>query len=332
MTASLIAKAWRWAASRRLGVGAPLLLMWLTCTGPASAQTNLVGYWNPLFHEDVDERIPGPSIGDYLGLPITDAARLRAEAWDASLLVDAGASVQAASVDLWFSRRRRAAHLGRPRRGHAAAHQDPHAYRLARAAPRDLDGRAPASARLRRAHLAGFLDGQLGGRRPGREDDASEGGLDAPQRFAAQRPRDDDRSLPPLRRPHDARDDRRGSRVLERTAREDERIPAAAERHDDSLSLRPRDRGRARSRLRPALSARSEPVPRRVRRDAIICHPKQRAAVQRRRCPNSRRPCDDSRARHFARTAGYRLRRSGSCATCTAPHLLHRRIRAKPRQ
>jgi hypothetical protein len=61
---------------------------WLACTGgtTAIAQTNLIGYWNPLFHEDVDERIPGPSIGDYLGLPITDAARLRAESWDASLL------------------------------------------------------------------------------------------------------------------------------------------------------------------------------------------------------------------------------------------------------
>src|SRR5215203_5311782 len=59
-------------------------LAWLTASAPA--QTNLVGYWNPLFHEDVDERIPGPPIGDYLGLPISDAARLRAEAWDASLL------------------------------------------------------------------------------------------------------------------------------------------------------------------------------------------------------------------------------------------------------
>jgi hypothetical protein len=53
---------------------------------PVEAQLNLVGYWNPLFHEDVDERIPGPSIGDYLGLPINAAARLRAESWDASLL------------------------------------------------------------------------------------------------------------------------------------------------------------------------------------------------------------------------------------------------------
>jgi hypothetical protein len=53
---------------------------------PASAQVNLVGYWNPIYHEDFDERIPGPEIGDYLGLPISDAARLRADTWDASLL------------------------------------------------------------------------------------------------------------------------------------------------------------------------------------------------------------------------------------------------------
>jgi hypothetical protein len=72
-------------AGRAIALAA--LLAWLACTAlPAAAQTNLVGYWNPLFHEDVDERIPGPSIGDYLGLPITDAARLRAEAWDASIL------------------------------------------------------------------------------------------------------------------------------------------------------------------------------------------------------------------------------------------------------
>jgi hypothetical protein len=32
------------------------------------------------------KRIPGPELGDYLGLPIHDAARLRADCWDASLL------------------------------------------------------------------------------------------------------------------------------------------------------------------------------------------------------------------------------------------------------
>ncbi|MGD2167231.1 MAG: hypothetical protein PVF63_03930 [Gammaproteobacteria bacterium] len=53
---------------------------------PAYAQKNLIGYWEPLFHEDFLERVPGPSIGDYAGLPITDAARLRGQSWDASLL------------------------------------------------------------------------------------------------------------------------------------------------------------------------------------------------------------------------------------------------------
>jgi hypothetical protein len=53
---------------------------------PAMAQIDLAGEWAPLFHEDQPERIPGPEIGDYLGLPINDAARLRADSWDASLL------------------------------------------------------------------------------------------------------------------------------------------------------------------------------------------------------------------------------------------------------
>jgi hypothetical protein len=53
---------------------------------PAFAQIDLTGNWNPLMHEDALERGPGPEVGDYLGLPINDAARLRAYAWDASLL------------------------------------------------------------------------------------------------------------------------------------------------------------------------------------------------------------------------------------------------------
>jgi hypothetical protein len=54
--------------------------------GSARAQGVLVGYWDPLFHEDIDERIPGPAQNDYLGLPITAAARMRAESWDPELL------------------------------------------------------------------------------------------------------------------------------------------------------------------------------------------------------------------------------------------------------
>ena len=53
---------------------------------PLLAQIDLAGEWNPLFHEDQPERIPGPEIGDYLGLPINDAARMRGDIWDADLL------------------------------------------------------------------------------------------------------------------------------------------------------------------------------------------------------------------------------------------------------
>jgi glyoxylase-like metal-dependent hydrolase (beta-lactamase superfamily II) len=50
------------------------------------AQILLDGEWSPLYQEDFPERIPGPELVDYLGLPINDAARQRAESWDASRL------------------------------------------------------------------------------------------------------------------------------------------------------------------------------------------------------------------------------------------------------
>jgi len=50
------------------------------------AQMDPTGEWAPQFDEDFLERIPGPDIGDYLGLPIDNAARLRGDSWDASLL------------------------------------------------------------------------------------------------------------------------------------------------------------------------------------------------------------------------------------------------------
>jgi hypothetical protein len=53
---------------------------------PVFAQIDPSGEWNPRFHEDNPERLAGPEIGDYLGLPINDAARLRGDSWDASIL------------------------------------------------------------------------------------------------------------------------------------------------------------------------------------------------------------------------------------------------------
>ncbi len=52
---------------------------------PALAQMDFSGEWVTRVHEDYPERIPGPELGDYLGLPINAAARLKADSWDASI-------------------------------------------------------------------------------------------------------------------------------------------------------------------------------------------------------------------------------------------------------
>ena len=51
------------------------------CAESSLAQFNLAGSWTQRVHEDQVERGPGPRIGDYTGLPINDAARLRADTW-----------------------------------------------------------------------------------------------------------------------------------------------------------------------------------------------------------------------------------------------------------
>ncbi len=53
---------------------------------PACAQVDFTGSWNPRYHEDAPERLPGVELGDYLGLPINEAARLRADSFDADRL------------------------------------------------------------------------------------------------------------------------------------------------------------------------------------------------------------------------------------------------------
>jgi len=58
-------------------------LLW---SSSAFAQLDLTGIWSPVFHEDQPERIPGPELADFLGLPINEAARQWALAWDPSRL------------------------------------------------------------------------------------------------------------------------------------------------------------------------------------------------------------------------------------------------------
>jgi hypothetical protein len=50
------------------------------------AQMNLSGVWNMTLNEDFPDRLAGPELGDYTGIPLNAAARARAEAWDASLI------------------------------------------------------------------------------------------------------------------------------------------------------------------------------------------------------------------------------------------------------
>jgi hypothetical protein len=67
--------------------GLAVVMLVLVGATPAFAQVDLTGIWAPLNgHEDNRERNAGPDVGDYLGLPINDAARMRADTWSASLL------------------------------------------------------------------------------------------------------------------------------------------------------------------------------------------------------------------------------------------------------
>ncbi len=58
----------------------------LALANPAHAQRDIAGNWAGLYHEDQPHRIPGPELGDYTGIPLNDAGRLKADSWDASIL------------------------------------------------------------------------------------------------------------------------------------------------------------------------------------------------------------------------------------------------------
>lgn len=48
----------------------------------AVAQADFTGTWAGIYHEDWPERLPGPELGEYTGLPINEAARLQADSYD----------------------------------------------------------------------------------------------------------------------------------------------------------------------------------------------------------------------------------------------------------
>ena len=69
-----------------IGAKLALVLVILSAAVPAQAQMDVSGEWAAVFHEDSDERRPGPEMVEYQGIPITEAARRRALSWSPSLL------------------------------------------------------------------------------------------------------------------------------------------------------------------------------------------------------------------------------------------------------
>jgi hypothetical protein len=62
------------------------LLVACAIPGPGFAQTDFSGYWHNPMQEDGLERGGGPLSGEYVGIPLNDGARRRADSWSASLL------------------------------------------------------------------------------------------------------------------------------------------------------------------------------------------------------------------------------------------------------
>jgi len=58
------------------------LLLTLVIVMPAYAQLSIIGEWNGRYHEDNSDRVPGDVQGDFTGVPINEAARRYADAYD----------------------------------------------------------------------------------------------------------------------------------------------------------------------------------------------------------------------------------------------------------
>jgi hypothetical protein len=62
-------------------MSAALTLAVFIPVGMARAQVDLSGMWVQVMHEDQPERGPGPDVGEFYGLPLSDEARARADTW-----------------------------------------------------------------------------------------------------------------------------------------------------------------------------------------------------------------------------------------------------------
>ena len=127
----------------------------------AQAGADFSGVWQPRYHEDQPDRIPGPELTDYTGLPINDSARQYANSWDPSRLtlpeeqcrVHVSPYIYRGPLNLriWEEKD--------PKTQDLIAHQALQQH--LRADAHDLDGRPSASRSQRAAHLDGILDRPL---------------------------------------------------------------------------------------------------------------------------------------------------------------------------
>src|SRR5882757_8357020 len=69
---------------------------------PPVLRTDIAGDWAVVVNEDQPHRAPGPELGDYTGLPLNDADRQKAQAWDASILSQPERQAQAHPAQYWM--------------------------------------------------------------------------------------------------------------------------------------------------------------------------------------------------------------------------------------
>lgn len=78
------AMPWVVTGSLRAGTLTLLVAAAVGAAAPARAQMDLSGEWLQKMHQDAPERGGGPDIGDYTGMPINDADRMRGDSWESS--------------------------------------------------------------------------------------------------------------------------------------------------------------------------------------------------------------------------------------------------------
>ena len=267
-----------------------LLLGMMLAAAPAFSQADFSGVWGARYQEDQPERIPGPALVDFLGLPMNDAARQWALSWDPLRLgllehqcqVHTAAYIYRGPLQLriWEERDPET----------PADRRDQAVHQHLRAGTDDLDGRPSASLRQRAAHLDGLLDGRVERQHADGHDHAHQAGLAPAQRVSVERPHHAPRALRPARGPAGSHQHRPGSRLPGGAADQEPELRADHHRcRQLALAVRIRRRiGGSETGRGAALPARRESVSSRNSPSGTACLSTRRSAAPR-RCIRSTR-------------------------------------------